>query len=86
MVYGETGVFPLSIEINCRVVNFWTKLHFDPKNDIASGLYRIIRTLNEQGRLNSKWLLNVRDLVNQNGYGNIWNSSEEINTMVHKFI
>ena len=79
MVYGEAGVFPLSIEINSRVINYWTKLHFDPKNGIAAGLYRAIRSLNEQRRLKCKWLINVKDLINKNGYGNIWNSSDEIN-------
>ena len=80
MVYGEVGVLPLSVEINSRVINYWAKLHFDPKNNIAAGLYRAVRSLNEQGRLQSKWLTNVKNLVNQNGYGNIWNSNDEINT------
>ena len=29
--------------------------------------------------MQSKWLINVKDLVNRNGYGNIWTSNEEIN-------
>ena len=60
MVYGEVGVLPLSVEINSRVINYWAKLHFDPKNNIAAGLYRAVRSLNEQGRLQSKWLTNVK--------------------------
>ena len=24
MVYGETGATPLSIDINCRLISFWT--------------------------------------------------------------
>ena len=79
MVYGEVGVFPLSVEINSRIVNYWAKLHFNRKNQIATDMYGAIRTLSEQGRMQSKWLINVKDLVNRNGYGNIWTSNEAIN-------
>ena len=81
MVYGEVGAFPPSLEIKSRVVNYWAKLHFDrKKNEIASNMYWATRTLSEQDRLPSKWLLNVKTLVNQNGYGNIWNVNDAINT------
>ena len=79
MVYGEVGVFPLSVETNSRIVNYWAKLHFNLKNQIATDMYGAIRTLSEQGRMQSKWLINVKDLVNRNGYGNIWTSNEAIN-------
>lgn len=79
MVYGELGVFPLSIDIQSRMVSFWTKLGAIGKNEIASSLYKLVRHLNEQRKINSKWLAHIKHLVNSNGFGNIWDMHDEIN-------
>ena len=26
IVYGELGVYPLEVDINCRMINFWVRL------------------------------------------------------------
>ena len=79
MVYGELGVFPLSIDIQSRMVSFWIKLGAIGKNEIASSLYKLVRHLNEQRKINSKWLAHIKHLVNSNGFGNIWDMHDEIN-------
>ena len=55
MIYGELGVFPISIDIQSRMVSFWTKVADDEgKNETAFALYKLILRLNGQNKLNSK--------------------------------
>ena len=80
MVYGELGVFPLSIDIQSRMFFFFLdKTWCYGKNKIASSLYKLVRHLNEQRKINSKWLVHVEHLVNSNGFGNIWDKHDDIN-------
>ena len=80
MIYGELGVFPIYIDIQSRMVSFWTKVADDEgKNETAFALYKLILRLNEQNKLNSKWLSHLKHLICSNGFGNIWNSLEGIN-------
>lgn len=72
MVYGELGAYPLSIDIYTRVVAFWIKLNVKGINATALSVYNVIYGLNNQGKLNSKWLDNVKNLICTNGYSNIW--------------
>ena len=82
MVYGETGIFPLSLDIQARIVSFWTKLLQNADNNskkLSSYIYDIIYNLNEQGKCKSKWLENVKSLIQKNGFGNIWQQQQSIN-------
>ena len=80
MIYSELGVFPIYIDIQSRMVSFWTKVADDEgKNETAFALYKLILRLNEQNKLNSKWLSHLKHLICSNGFGNIWNSLEGIN-------
>lgn len=79
MVYGELGVYPLSIDIQTRVVSFWTKLNDKGINYIATLMYKIIYTLNEQGKLKSRWLDGTKNLICVNGYSNVWHLHNDIN-------
>lgn len=74
MVYGETGVYPLKIDIQTRVVSFWSKLLEFNSGKLSSMMYEVIKALHEQGKFKSKWLDNIEELVTRNGYGNIWQS------------
>ncbi|MEW8547414.1 MAG: reverse transcriptase family protein, partial [Candidatus Thiodiazotropha sp.] len=79
MVYGELGAYPLYIDIQCRMVSFWAKLGSSGNNDIATCLYQLIYSLNEQKRIQSKWLAHIKNIITSNGYGHVWNSHDEVN-------
>ena len=79
MIYDELGVYPLEIDIKSRTVAYWTKLIKNEINSTACNMYLIIHSLNEQRKLKTKWLDNVKNLILTNGYGNVWKSSYEIN-------
>ena len=58
----------------------WTKLVKNENNSLSSNMYLIIHSLNEQRKLKTKWLDNIKNLIITNGYGNVWESPNEINT------
>ena len=80
MIYGELGIYPIEIDIKSRLVSFWTKLVKNENNSLSSNMYLIIHSLNEQRKLKTKWLDNIKNLIITNGYGNVWESPNEINT------
>ena len=77
MVYGELGAYPLYKDIQSRIISLWAKLNDNSKNDTA--IYKILKRLNDQKKLNSKWLNNIKNLICANGNGNIWESHNEVN-------
>lgn len=79
MIYGELGVYPLIVDIQSRMVSYWTKLVVHGTNIIATTLYHTVFSLNEQGKLKTKWLDNIKHLVSSNGYANIWDRPTEFN-------
>ena len=42
MVYGETGVMPLKIDVQCRIISYWSKLIYPTTNNMSSKLYAIV--------------------------------------------
>lgn len=79
MVYGELGAFPLYIDIQTRMVSFWTKLGDNGKNEIASSLFKLISSFHEQKKIKSKWYGHIKHLIHSNGFGNIWETHNEVN-------
>ena len=79
MVYGEVVAYPLYIDIQTRLISFWTKLGANGINDTAITLYKIIYLLNEKRLLKSAWLNNIKNIIYSNGFGNIWDLHNEIN-------
>ena len=39
MVLGETGVLPLLVDIQCKIISFWSKLICPVTNNLSSNLY-----------------------------------------------
>ena len=73
MVYGETGVFPLYIDIQCRVISYWVKLVTCDILKLSGTKYRIMFSLFKNER-NVKfcWIKNVKEILNNCGMSNIW--------------
>ena len=77
MVYGETGTFPLKVDIEPRIISYWTNLIDFNTNRLSNMMYHILNTLFELRRCKSKWLENIKSLITKNGYGNIWTNSND---------
>lgn len=79
MIYGELGIKPIQVDIDTRMISFWSKLTDFSSNKLSNNMYLIINCLHNQGKLNSKWLSYVKELVVKNGFSNIWDKQKEIN-------
>ena len=87
MVYGESGAMPLSVDIDNRMVAFWTRLMTNTDNNImklSSKIYNIMHNysihLNDQ-ILKKKypWLHHLKSVVVKCGLNNIWEIQDMTN-------
>lgn len=77
MIYGETGVMPLTFDIQCRIISFWSKLidtEQSPGNKLSSLVYRILYTLYNYNRLRSQWVDCLKTLICSLGFSGFWHS------------
>ena len=53
MVYGETGIMPLKIDIKSRLIAFWIKITDNIVNQtkLSTIIYLIIRTLCDEKKM-----------------------------------
>ena len=74
MNYGEVGIMPISIEIQNRVLTYWTKLGEDNDYLKSSQMYLAIQILRKTDHLKSDWLQNTETLLWSLGFSGIWQS------------
>ena len=54
MVHGETGTYPIRLDIQARIISFWTKLLTDNQEQLvkmSSSMYLILYTLYKQDNM-----------------------------------
>ena len=80
IVYGETGVLPLRIEINYRIISYWTKLVSVDNIKLCSQFYFIAKSylVNARGINNFSWIEHVRLILTLNGFSGIWDTHHRI--------
>ena len=78
IVYGETGVLPLRIEINYRIISYWTKLVSVDDNKLCSQLYFIAKSYfdNARGINNFSWIEHLCRILTLNGFSGIWDAHQ----------
>lgn len=75
MIYCELGIMPISVEIQNRVLSYWTKLVEDKDYlKLSSHMYLAIHTLHKTDHLKSDWLRNIETLLCSLGFSGIWQS------------
>lgn len=73
MVYGEFGIFPIKIDIQSRMVSYWTKIiSNDSALKFSNLLYKIL--YNSNISKTSKWLEYVKGVIINCGFSGIWNA------------
>ena len=75
MVYGETGVMPLKVDIECRIISYWSKLVYPTTNNLSSKLYAIALS-HFKHTVNSRfsWLENVKRILIACGFNGAWDN------------
>ena len=80
MIYGELGIYPMSLYIQLRMVNFWSKMVNGDDNRIAKILYKYVFLKNSDNQFRSDWLKCIKDILDKCGYSNIWLSQGNFNS------
>ena len=77
MVYGETGVYPLKIDIETRMIQFWSKTIQITPNTLLSNVYYSMYDIYQRVDRNQtvcNWYKHVKDILIKCGLINIWNN------------
>ena len=73
MVYGETGVMPLKVDVHARIVSYWTKLIYPTTNNLSSKLYAIaLSHFRHSIGTKFSWLENVKNILISCGFSGFW--------------
>ena len=72
VIYGETGLYPISVHIKMRMVRFWCDIKSSEK--YSSKLYNILYRLHTSGICTSKWIESIRNIFIETGYDCVWDT------------
>lgn len=78
MVYFELGRKPLQLDRNYRMLKYWIKLK-NSDNCILSNIYQDMVNECETQLASYCWLSYIKQLINNLGFGYIWNCKEQFN-------
>lgn len=82
MIYGETGVTPLIVHIKNRVISYWTRIieniYSDKNTKLVSKIYITIHELQNQHKIKSQWIENVKQYLCSTGFSGVWYSQKFI--------
>ena len=67
MVYGESGRFPLSVEIKVRLISYWCKLVTGQCSKLSSKCYGSLLHLHRSNIVHSPWIAYVEQVLNESG-------------------
>ena len=80
MIYGELGGSLLYIDVQSRIISFWTKLVDSPiETKLSSKVYRVIYEMHAPNKVISPWIKFVKNLLCSLGFPVIWYSQSFVN-------
>ena len=74
MVYGETGIVPLTITIKVKVLMFWIKLIKGDTQKWSFQMYKIMNGLYARNAIKCPWISFVHQTLNSLCLTYIWNT------------
>ena len=80
IVYGETGVFPLQLDINARIISYWAKINSpESLGRLSNHIYSITHSIYKFSKITNrshyfKWIHNVKNILCNYSYSGIWDS------------
>ena len=80
MIYGELGLTPITVDIQARKVSYWSKLLENDRFKLTSAMYTDIFRMHRNGICKSKYIYNIKSLIEKNGFSGIWLSQNVINS------
>ena len=82
-LYKELGRYPLSIVRQVRIVKYWFKLISDSNsNCILKSVYQCMVSQTENNNNQLLWSTKVKQLLQRNGFGEVWLFPDSVNVRV----
>ena len=72
MMYLETGYFPIECGISVKKLHYWVNLLTGRQDKFSYKIYRICLALYNWGLIIFKWMDNLLQILNQNGFSSIF--------------
>lgn len=79
MVYGETGRFPIYVNVYSRMISYWAKLSTGCDNKIVNVLYKFLYTQYNNDTVKNPWFECIHRVLNICGFSNIWHQQKHVN-------
>ena len=79
IVYSELGVYPLEVDINCKMINHWVRLIPGRNSKLSLLMYCCLWQLYQESLYSSPWLTHIRNICNNCGLSWVWDSQTVIN-------
>ncbi|XP_056016752.1 uncharacterized protein LOC130053469 [Ostrea edulis] len=79
MVYGETGRFPIYINVYSRMISYWATLLQGCDFKIVNVLHKFLHTQYLNGTVKNPWFECIQRILSMCGLSNIWNQQKNIN-------
>lgn len=67
IVYGELGEYPIDININTRMVGYWSRLITGKTSKLSRKIYLCMLHLDSTGSYSSPWINHVKNILNNCG-------------------
>ena len=80
MIYGELGIFPITIDVRHRALSYWIKLIADSSNEtlgtqkLSTFMYSMIYNMQQNDKLKSQRLNSIKNSLCKLGFSGIWQS------------
>lgn len=86
MVYGETGKFPINIDIKSRLLVYWYKLACAQNcNKLSSVVYNLLYKMHVNGRHSNDYITFVKNTLIEIGLPGVWENQKTINMNIPWF-
>ena len=78
VVYGELGRFPIKIKIQKRLVGYWARTLGGKQTKLSCTMMKILRDRHDKGAYISKWMANIKNILDRCGLSSVWESTTPI--------
>ena len=72
IVYGELGIFPISLQIKIHMIKFWCRLVRGNETKFSTLLYELLHVYYTDYGYESKWLKFIKNILDDCGMSNVW--------------
>lgn len=79
MIYGETGRYPLYINVYTRIITYWGKMLISPENKIVYTVYRYLFLQHFNSDCKSPWIDCIQRILNMCGLQYVWQNHNFVN-------